>query len=49
MQGTSNGTKNVDNNSDKNDHNLNYAITKIVLAIMTHNDINTNSFQNNDK
>jgi len=37
------GNKNVKNNSDKNSHNSNDAITKIILITMVHNDINTSS------
>ena len=42
-QRISNGTKNVNNSSDKNSHNLNYAIANIVLWAMAHNDTNTNN------
>ena len=43
MQRISNSTKNVNNSSDKNSHNLNYAIANIVLWTMAHNDTNTNN------
>ena len=39
MQGTSNGTKNVNNDSDKNDHNLKLCNNKkIALITMAHKD-----------
>ena len=41
MKGTINCTENINNNSDKNGDNSNYAITRKILMTMAHNGINT--------